>query len=259
MKKNVVHKKTLSVKIINRNLRFKVSREIPLKLRNEIITKIIRRGKYLIFFYSNDYAVLIHLGMTGYFRTESSYKQKKHDHILFIFQDVSLDFNDIRKFGFIRIYKIEEVFFSSHLKGLGPEPLSNDLSIKYLTQHLNRKTNIKNLLMNQSFISGLGNIYCSEILFDSRINPSRLMQTIKKHELNRLVNSIKQILNTAIKLGGTTIKNFIVSDEKIGYFKNKLTVYGRENLPCVRCGEKSKIAKIVQSGRSTFYCSRCQK
>ncbi len=259
MKNNIVQKKILSVKIKNRNLRFKISQEIPLKLSNAIITKIIRRGKYLIFLCSNDCAILIHLGMTGYFRTEKFYKKKKHDHILFILNDDNLVFNDIRKFGFIKIYKKEEVFISFHIKNLGPEPLSLDFSIEYFLKHLNRKTNIKNLLMNQRFVSGLGNIYCSEILFDSNIHPERSVQTIKKNEVKNLINSAKKILHNAIELGGTTIKNFIVSNEKIGYFKNKLNVYGRENLPCTICGKKSRILKIVQSGRSTFYCSKCQK
>ena len=111
--------------------------------------------------------------------------------------------------------------------------------------------------MNQSFVAGLGNIYCSEILFRSNIKPTRPLKFIKDYEINKIVNSVKDILLNSIKLGGTTIKNFIVSDEKIGYFKNELMVYGRNGMSCLKC--KKKIVKITQSGRSTFFCSQCQK
>ena len=105
--------------------------------------------------------------------------------------------------------------------------------------------------MNQNFVAGLGNIYCSEILFRSNIKPIRPINLIKDYEINKIVNSVKKILLNSIKLGGTTIKNFVVSDEKIGYFKNKLMVYGRDGMSCFKC--KNKIVKITQSGRSTFF------
>ncbi len=258
MKKNIVQEKILSVEIKDRNLRFRVSNKIPKILYNTMITNILRRGKYLIFLCSNDQALILHLGMTGYFRIESLYNEKKHDHLIFNFRGKKLIFNDIRKFGFIKIYSKEEVFLSKHLKNLGPDPLSKDFSLRYFSKHLKRETNIKSLLMNQNFVSGLGNIYCSEILFSSKVNPIRIVRSLNDRELKKILISSKKILKEAISVGGTTIKNFIVSNEKIGYFKNMLMVYGREGLPCLNCKKESIIKKIVQSGRSTFFCPKCQ-
>ena len=112
--------------------------------------------------------------------------------------------------------------------------------------------------MKQKFVAGLGNIYCSEILFHSSIRPTRLVKTIKHNEIIEIIKAVKMILSNAIKLGGTTIKNFVVSDQEVGYFKNKLMVYGRDGLPCLRCKDKNVIKKLIQSGRSTFFCSKCQ-
>ena len=258
LENNIVQKKTLSIKIENKNLRFQISQEIPEKLHNEMITKILRRGKFLIFLYSNKYSLLLHLGMTGYFRISNKYSRIKHDHIKFFFKDKVLVFNDIRKFGFIKLYNKDDINSSKHLINLGPDAMGENFSINYFCKNKERKTNIKNLLMNQNFVSGLGNIYCSEILFDAKINPSRCSSSLKKFEIEKIIVSAKKILKTAINMGGTTIKNFIVSDEKIGYFKNRLMVYGRENLVCIRCKNNNYIKKIKHSGRSTFFCSVCQ-
>ena len=152
----------------------------------------------------------------------------------------------------------KKIYQSSHLRCLGPEPLSSEFNREYFITYLRRKTNIKNLLMNQSFVAGLGNIYCSEILHDSRVLPTREVSSLRENELNRIISSSKRVLKNAINLGGTTIKNFVISDEKIGYFKNVLKVYGRENSNCLRCKGKKKVKKIVQSGRSTFFCGVCQ-
>lgn len=258
LENHIVGKKTLLIKIENSKLRFQISNEISKRFCNHMITKISRSGKYLIFFYSNKFSLLFHLGMTGYFRISNYYERKKHDHLMFYFENQVLIFNDIRKFGFVKIYEEEKIKFSSHLIGMGPEPLSDRFSAEYFFKNLYRKTNIKNLLMNQSFVSGLGNIYCSEILFDSKIHPIRRVSSLSKEEVGGIVKSVKKTLRLAIKAGGTTIKNFIVSDEKVGYFKNKLMVYGRERMKCKRCKMDNVIAKIKQSGRSTFFCSGCQ-
>ena len=118
---------------------------------------------------------------------------------------------------------------------------------------------LKSLLMNQSFIAGLGNIYCSEILHDAKISPLRKTNTLNNSEILGIIKSTKKILKRSISFGGTTIKNFIVSEEKIGYFKNKLKVYSRDKKKCLRCLKGIVIKKIKQSGRSTFFCERCQK
>ena len=111
--------------------------------------------------------------------------------------------------------------------------------------------------MNQNFVAGLGNIYCSEILFDAKISPKKRSKNLNNKQIKQIIKSTKKILYKAVSFGGTTIKNFVVSDEKIGYFKNKLMVYGRDGMSCFKC--KNNIVKIIQSGRSTFFCSQCQK
>jgi formamidopyrimidine-DNA glycosylase len=142
---------------------------------------------------------------------------------------------------------------------MGPEPLEKNFNLNYFKKNRNTEVSIKNLLMNQKFVAGLGNIYCSEILYDAGIHPQKKSKALKENDMIKLINSTKKILNKAIKLGGTTIKNFIVSDEKIGYFKSKLKVYGRFNQECLRCLGERKILKIKQSGRSSFFCSNCQE
>ena len=112
--------------------------------------------------------------------------------------------------------------------------------------------------MNQNFVAGLGNIYCSEILFDAKISPKKRFKNLNNNQIKQIIKSTKKILYKAVSFGGTTIKNFIVSDEKVGYFKNRLKVYGRINQPCTRCKNNHKVQKIIQNGRSSFFCINCQ-
>ena len=247
------------IKIINKKLRYEIKSNISKNFINLIITKIFRRGKYLILLFENESSLLIHLGMTGFFRVSQEIKLSKHDHLIFYFKTKVLIFNDIRKFGFIKYYSPDKVFKSSHLLKIGPEPLSSEFNFRYFKYSFKRMTNIKNLLMNQAFVAGLGNIYCSEILFDAMVNPKKISKNLNDNQIRKIIKSTRKILNKAILLGGTTIKNFIVSDEKIGYFKNELKVYGKENFDCIRCSKFNKIKKIVQNGRSTFFCPNCQK
>ncbi|MAZ07215.1 MAG: formamidopyrimidine-DNA glycosylase [Rickettsiales bacterium] len=258
LEKNIVGEKTLKINIKNKKLRYEISSKINDKLSDSIITKISRRGKYLIFFYSNEQILLIHLGMTGYFRITKKINKKKHDHIIFYFKEKNLIFNDIRKFGFIKIYMKSKFDSCTHLKKIGPEPLSREFNDVHFKKNISTTATIKSLLMNQKFVAGLGNIYCSEILFDARIHPERIPKNLNRKEIKRIISSIKKILTMAIKVGGTTIKNFIVSDEKVGYFRNKLKVYGRLNQSCMRCKSNHKVQKIIQNGRSSFFCINCQ-
>tara|TARA_X000000368_G_scaffold331462_1_gene268608 strand:+ start:1628 stop:2446 length:819 start_codon:yes stop_codon:yes gene_type:complete len=258
LKSTILRKKILEIRIVNKNLRYHIPNNLSKTFSHTIITKISRRGKYLILFFSNDFCLLVHLGMTGYFRIKEKEEIIKHDHLFIYFRDKYLIYNDIRKFGFVKMFKSKLIFNSLHLKKLGVEPLSDNLDYKYFKQNSNKTIDIKTLLMDQSFIAGLGNIYCSEILYSSRIKPTRLSKTINDYEIKRLIISIKKILKQSILRGGTTIKNFIVSDEKIGYFKNELKVYGRLGCECLRCGDSNYVEKIIQKGRSTFFCSKCQ-
>ena len=252
--------KITKISILTKKLRFELPKEFSEKVKEVQITEILRRGKYLIINLKNKQSLLIHLGMTGLFKITRDYAFEKHDHIIFFLKDKVVTFNDIRRFGFFKIYKTQDLYQSSHLKGLGEEPLEKDFNLEYiLKKTYKKKQNIKSFLMNQNNIAGLGNIYCSEALFDAFISPLRMVNEIHKNEMQGLVKSVKKILRKAIKLGGTSLKNYKSPDGSVGYFINNLKVYGRNEKYCLRCKQKTKILKIVQQNRSTFYCQKCQK
>ena len=251
--------KILKVSFKSKKLRFLIPCDIK-KIEKNYVKKINRRGKYLIFEISSGSKILMHLGMTGFFKIQKKYILEKHDHLIFRFEDFFLIYNDVRKFGFIKYYSEHDYPKSKHLIKLGVDPLLKKFDERYIIEKIKKKNqSIKNFLMNQENIAGLGNIYCSEILFDSNISPLRNTNKIIKSEIKKLVSSTKKILNKAIELGGTSLKDFKTPDGKLGYFKNRLKVYDRENKTCYKCKYKGKIQKVYISGRSTFFCNSCQK
>ncbi len=258
LEKIFIGKKIFDIKLKNNKLRYQIPSKINKYFTNSIITKISRRGKYLIILSSNKKIILIHLGMTGFFRKKKKVDIRKHDHLIFFLEKDVVIYNDIRKFGFIKIYESKEFVNCSHLKNIGPEPLSHDFDKHYFKDRIISNRSIKSLLMDQKFVAGLGNIYCSEVLFEARINPYKTTLDLKDNEIENIIFSIKKILSRAIKFGGTSIKNFVVSDKKIGYFKNELKVYGREGKICLRCSRGHTILKVFQNGRSSFFCKNCQ-
>ena len=252
-----VEKKIVSVDINNRNLRWKIEKDFEKNISNKKIISITRRAKYIIFNLSDGF-IILHLGMSGNIRIQDlkSNTYKKHDHIIFYLKDKKIIYNDIRRFGSIHFTNNAKDHFL--IKNLGPEPLSKDFNKKYLFNiSRNSKTNIKNFIMNQKVVVGVGNIYASEALFEARINPNMITNSINEEDCKRLVKSIKNILKIAINMGGTTLKDFYSVDGSEGYFKIKLKVYGRENEKCKSC--RGVIKKIVLNQRSTFYCLDCQK
>ena len=246
-----------SIKIYNPNLRWKVDCNTFRNLSGLKVSKIDRRAKYILF-HLNQSQILIHLGMTGTLRIakkESNFYQK-HDHVEFIFQRGKLIFNDPRRFG--SMHFITEPSKHFLLEKLGPEPLSEEFNGEYLFQKIKKSLSpIKNSLMNQHNVVGIGNIYANEILFDAKIHPTRKSKTITKKEHNKIAASTKKILKVAIKAGGTTLKDFYQPDGNKGYFKIDLAVYDRANKKCINC-KKELIKRIIQSQRATFYCRKCQ-
>ena len=220
--------------------------------------------------------MLVHLGMTGKFfyinkkntkfKTSFYYninytKEKKYNRVVFSFnKKKKLIYNDVRKFGFIKLLDDNKYFNNFHIKHLGPEPLKKTFNYKYL-QHCikGRNRTIKDILMDQKFVSGIGNIYANEILFISKINPSRNAKKLKVFELKKIVNYTKKILKKAIKLGGSSIKDFSSSDGKNGSFQQHFNVYGKKGKECSRVDCKYRIIKSSISNRATFFCSNCQK
>lgn len=239
------------------NLRWPIPKKDLHQLVGFAIARISRRGKYLLLS-TNRGHVLIHLGMSGRLRILDKFiEADKHDHVDIIFNNGALlRFTDARRFGallFIQDDPKQHVL----LKNLGVEPLSRQFSALYLKQQLaNKQLPIKSAIMDQHIVVGVGNIYATEALFKSGINPLRAAKTISLCELKLLVKAIKAILRLAIKQGGSTLKDFLNSDGKPGYFTQQLNVYGRAGLPCVKCQSPLQLIRIGQ--RSSVYCQQCQ-
>ena len=267
--------KIKKVSIFNRNLRYKIRRDFDKKIINQKIIFIRRRSKFLLLGLENHSVILIHLGMTGkifiinnssqkVFKTSFYYENKinkKHNHIMIKFNKfIKLIYNDVRKFGFVKIITSGSIKENNHLRLLGPEPLNKSFNIKYFnTKVKNIKKNVKNLLMDQKLVSGLGNIYVNEILHLSSVNPLKVSKNLKIHQTKKIVKNTKKILLKAIKSGGSSIRDFKGASGNKGNFQQKFMVYDRNGQVCKKTGCHGKIKKIYISNRSTFYCSECQK
>ena len=229
------------------------------KLINQKIIDFSRRGKWIIF-HLTDYYLLSHLRMEGkYFLKELTDEITKHQHVVFEFTDnTSLRYQDVRKFGKMYLVDKNSLDECNPIKELGLEPWDKELNISYLKEkYKNIKHPIKTTLLDQSIITGIGNIYADEILFLSHINPYTTPGKLKDNDLSSIIENTKNVLEEAIKKGGTTIRSY-TSDEGItGMFQNDLFVHQRENRACRICG--SSIIKVKIGGRGTYYCPRCQK
>ena len=265
--------KIIDIKINNKNLRYKIPNTFSKNLIGEKIFKVSRRSKYLIFHFKKK-LLLVHLGMSGklllkrirdntIFKTSFYYDSNilhKHNHIYFILNNgLVLIYNDVRRFGFFKLYNTTQLNKITFLKKLGLEPFSKKFNTKYFKKFIrNRKKNIKNLLMDQTFVSGLGNIYVNEALFMSKIYPLRKCSRLNGNEIKNLIFYIKKILKLSISKGGSSIRDFKDTHGKSGAFQQFFYVYGREDKSCSRISCKGKIKKIQISNRSSFYCNKCQ-
>jgi len=250
-----------SVSTFRKNLRYPFP-DFSLLL-NQDLQSIQRRSKYLLFHFSkpntDPQTLTWHLGMTGQFHVlPKDSPVGAHEHIRFDFDDDrSLRYRDARRFGYAGIMPTDSWSQHTWFKKLGVEPLYDTFNTALLRQHCSgRKAPIKNLIMDAHVVVGVGNIYASESLFLARIHPSRAAGRISKQRLSTLVAAIKTTLTAAIQAGGSSISDFVRVDGKPGYFSHNFQVYGQEGKPCSHCGRK--IRRIIQAGRSTFYCPSCQ-
>ena len=219
-----------------------------------------RRAKYLLCQMENDAHLIVHLGMSGRLLwCGRDTPVEKHDHLqLFLDDDSELRFRDPRRFGMFDAVAPGRVERYKHFQHLGVEPLSRDFSADYffsLSQKLSRP--IKNFLMDGTRVVGVGNIYASEALFRAGIHPQKPSGKLKLDDWKNLVDSIRDVLKLAIANGGTTLNDFYNSDGEMGYFQQHLKVYDREGKNCDACG--GRIKRIVQVGRSSFFCPKCQR
>ena len=270
--KNIKFEKIKKVVVRNRSLRFKIPKNFEIVLKNKIINKISRKSKYLILHLEDIYCV-IHLGMSGTIHlinrknfnknTNTSFYNPpnlplKHNHIEFFLKKYQLIYNDPRRFGFFKIFKKKDLL--DFFKNVGPEPLSSKFNINYISNYfINKKKNIKSFLLDKKFVSGIGNIYASEILFYCKINPFKEAKYLTKLDIKKIKYFSKFVLNKAIKKGGSSIRNFRNVSGKNGKYQNEFKVYQRENLNCLKEECFGKIKKKFISKRSTFFCNKCQK
>jgi formamidopyrimidine-DNA glycosylase len=255
---HIIKQKIQLVIIRQPKLRWPIPDDLPQLIANTFLLKIERRAKYLLFGFEKGH-VLMHLGMSGNLRiVDSNTPSEKHDHIDFVFHNnKTLRLKDPRRFGAV-LWLGTYPYLHSLLRKLGPEPFSDIFNGNYLHQlSRGRKMVIKQFIMDQQVVSGIGNIYANEALFLSGIHPSLAAGKISCKRYHNLSEQIKKVLEQAIEQGGTTLRDFVGSDGRPGYFKQQLNVYGRSGLPCPKCTQSLKEVKI--GNRSTVFCQNCQK
>ncbi len=263
------------VEVRDRRLRWPIAKDFEKRLSGQTIEGLGRRAKYLLADLSSGDVLLMHLGMSGSFRVGKNakpgvyYHEKSkstaHDHVVFHMSNgATVTFNDPRRFGSMKIVPRAQLDSEPLLRALGPEPLGNEFDAAMLAQACTgKKTSLKAALSDQRVVAGLGNIYVSEALFRARLSPKRQASTIADRQGKpnarafALVEAIKTVLNDAIAVGGSSLRDHRRTDGALGDFQHNFQVYDREGEPCPNC--KGKIKRIVQTGRSTFYCPVCQK
>jgi formamidopyrimidine-DNA glycosylase len=262
------------------DLRFPLPKNFAARLKGKVVRGLGRRAKYLLADLSSDEVLLMHLGMSGSFHVNKGEdgntpgefhhersKHTNHDHIVFLMSSgATVTFNDPRRFGFMKLVARKDLDDEPMLKSLGPEPLGNAFNAAMLARACRgKKTSLKAALSDQRVVAGLGNIYVCEALHRARISPKRMASTIasKSGEPNeraeRLVEAIKAVLQEAINQGGSSLRDHRQTDGDLGYFQHHFRVYDREGQKCVTPGCKGTVKRVVQTGRSTFFCPVCQK
>jgi formamidopyrimidine-DNA glycosylase len=240
-----------------RRLRWAVPRNLGALLAGQRIRAVRRRAKYLLIDLERG-SLILHLGMSGSLRVlPPDTPLLAHDHLDIVLDSgLALRFNDPRRFG-CALFVPGDPLEHKLLRRLAPEPLEDAFTGEYLLQAFRgRRTTIKHLLMNSRLVVGVGNIYASEALFRARIDPRRAGCKLTLPELQRLARAVKQVLNLAIRAGGTTLRDYVGANGDPGYFRQKLYVYERADRPCRRC--RTAVRHLVQGQRSTYYCPGCQ-
>ncbi len=261
-------KRILRLDVRRADLRFPFPPRFADRVEGTRLVELGRRAKFLTARLSSDDMLVMHLGMSGRFTIDGAETAgfvhdtgapTKHDHVVFHMEGgVTVTYNDPRRFGFMELWPAADFAAYPRLKHLGPEPLSNSFHADYLdTAFSGKQTPAKSALLDQAIIAGLGNIYVCEALYRAGISPKRKAATLPGVRTVRLAQAINAVISDAIAAGGSSISDFANADGALGYFQHQFDVYDREGQPCKSCAQPIK--RLVQSGRSTFYCSRCQR
>lgn len=256
----LVGQKFLSVEFSDKNLRYNIPKERFDNVLNSEILSVKRRAKYIQIFFANHHVLVLHLGMSGklLIANNNSSAPGKHDHIIVNFTgSKKFTFNDPRRFGMFDVVPENQLESSVYFKNLGVEALDAAFNTEYLYSLCQRSSSsIKALIMNQANVVGVGNIYALESLFQTKIHPAVIAKKLTKKQCDQLVASIKKILLIAIEKGGSSIRDYKQVDGSSAYFQHEFFVYGKEGKVCKIC--QTKIERIVQNNRSSFFCPSCQ-
>src|ERR1700761_6625210 len=272
--------KIIKAEARRKDLRFPFQKDFTARLDGQTVAGLGRRAKYLMADLASGDVLLMHLGMSGSFRVieddakrtpgqfhHSRNEDRAHDHVVFhMSSGAEIVFNDPRRFGYMKVIARRSLDEEPLLQGLGPEPLGNEFDAKMLARSCaNKKTSLKAALLDQRVVAGLGNIYVCEALYRAQLSPKRMASTIvgrngaPNDRAERLVDGIKAVLHEAIKDGGSSLRDHRLTDGDLGMFQHNFRVYDREGEPCRTPGCPGTVKRIVQNGRSTFYCPVCQK
>ena len=274
LSRTITGKKIKKVSIKNRNLRYKIKKGFETRLQSKSIKKVKRFSKYIILVLNDEKFCLIHLGMSGTIHLlrknilnqktnasfyHSPYLPKKHNHVFLEFDNIKIIYNDPRRFGYFKLFENKNNL-ENFINNYGPEPFSSKFNLNYLKKYFYKKEkNIKNFLLDQKFVSGLGNIYASEVLFESKIYPLKSASLLTNDQLKKIIKYSKKVLKRSIARGGSSIRDFKNTTGDQGSFQKEFKVYNREHLKCTRRSCGGIIKKIIISNRSSFFCNICQK
>jgi formamidopyrimidine-DNA glycosylase len=251
-------KKIMAALLQRPNLRYPFPMHFQDILQGATVVQAARRGKYLLFNLNNAHTWLVHLGMSGSFRFATPLMLQKHDHFIMHLQGgMQIAYNDPRRFGFMDIIAPDGI--SPHLAQMGAEPLSDAFTAEHLLSMLHRRQlPIKQALLCQEVVAGIGNIYASEALFRARLSPMRAANSLNALEATTLVAAIKEVLQVAIAAGGSSLRDHYQPNGELGCFQHQFQVYQQHGQPCPRC-PASIIQKVALGGRATFWCASCQQ
>ena len=258
------------VHVMRPDLRFPLPADMADRLRGRVVTRLDRRAKYILVHCDDGTVLIIHLGMSGRMLIEPAQERGlarselnigKHEHVVFeVGNGALVRFIDPRRFGMMDLTDEKTLHSHKMLANLGPEPVGEDFTGEVLAERLKgKRTPIKSALLDQRVVAGLGNIYVCEALFMSGLSPRRLASTVQGRRADRLARAIRDVLAAAIAAGGSTISDHVAPSGEIGYFQHSFKVYGREGEKCPGCDCDGAIRRLVQSGRSSFYCAVRQR